>query len=110
MEQILLKMARQLDELDEASLVALWDKYSKMVARFEPSKRWEEGVLVLSLIQAKRWKNQLFNSKWSARTRPENLNLPGASVAPKAFTLETRPKPYKSKKAKVLRFSTPPAE
>ena len=71
MEQVLLKMARQLDALDEASLVALWDKYSGMVARFEPSKRWEESVLVLSLIQAKRWKNQLFNQQWSARSRPD---------------------------------------
>ncbi|MDR2727229.1 MAG: hypothetical protein LBC10_04470 [Deltaproteobacteria bacterium] len=71
MEQALLKMARQLDALDEASLVALWDKYSGMAARFEPSKRWEESVLVLSLIQAKRWKNLLFNQQWSARSRPD---------------------------------------
>ena len=69
-EQILLKMARQLDALDEASLVALWDKYSNMAARFEPSKRWEESVLVLSLIQAKRWKNQLFNQQWSVHSQP----------------------------------------
>ena len=71
MEQILLKMAKQLDALDEASLVALWDKYSGMAARFEPSKRWEESVLVLSLIQAKRWKNQLFNQQWSISSQPD---------------------------------------
>ena len=28
MEQLLIKMARQLDALDEASLLALWDKYA----------------------------------------------------------------------------------
>jgi hypothetical protein len=69
-EQVLLKLARQLDSLDEASLVALWDKYFEITSRFEPSRRWEEGVLVLSLIQAKRMKNQLFNHEWAARSRP----------------------------------------
>ena len=29
MEQLLIKMARQLDALDEASLLALWDKYAR---------------------------------------------------------------------------------
>ena len=61
MEQLLIKMARQLDALDEASLLALWDKYAVIVSHFEPTKRWEEAALVFSFIQAKRWKNQLFN-------------------------------------------------
>ena len=61
MEQMLLKMARQLDALDEASLMGLWEKYMQIVSRFEPSQRWQEAVLVLSLIQAKHWKNQLSN-------------------------------------------------
>ncbi len=65
MENMLLKLARQLDSLDEASLMALWSKYANIVSRFEPSKRWEESCLVFSLIQAKRWKNQLFNYNWS---------------------------------------------
>ena len=42
MEQLLIKMARQLDALDEASLLALWDKYAVIVSHFEPTKRWEE--------------------------------------------------------------------
>ena len=69
MEQLLIKMARQLDALDEASLLALWDKYAVIVSHFEPTKRWEEAALVFSFIQAKRWKNQLFNYSWSARRR-----------------------------------------
>ena len=67
MEQLLIKMARQLDALDEASLLALWDKYAVIVSHFEPTKRWEEAALVFSFIQAKRWKNQLFNYSWSAQ-------------------------------------------
>ena len=39
MEQLLIKMARQLDALDEASLLALWDKYAVIVSHFEPTKR-----------------------------------------------------------------------
>ena len=69
MEQLLIKMARQLDALDEASLLALWDKYAVIVSHFEPTKRWEEAALVFSFIQAKRWKNQLFNYSWSAQPK-----------------------------------------
>ena len=46
MEQLLLKLARQLDAMDEASLMSLWDKYAQTVQRFEPSERWQEAVLV----------------------------------------------------------------
>ncbi len=71
MEQQLIKLARQLDALDEASLMALWDKYADTVNRFEPTKRWEEAAIVFSLIQAKRWKNQLFNYHWAQQIRPD---------------------------------------
>ena len=67
MEQLLIKMARQLDALDEASLLALWDKYAVIVSHFEPTKRWEEAALVFSFIQAKRVENQLFNYSRSAQ-------------------------------------------
>lgn len=70
MEKMLLKLARQLDSLDEASLMALWSKYATITSHFEPTKRWEEACLVLSLIQAKRWKNQLFNYAWKDRRDP----------------------------------------
>ena len=54
MESLLLKLARQLDSLDEASLASLWSKYAEITSRFEPTKRWEEACLVLSFITAKR--------------------------------------------------------
>ncbi len=73
MEQLLHKMARQLDALDEASLLALWEKYATIVSQFEPTKRWEEAALVFSFIQAKRWKNQLFNHNWAARVKPDDM-------------------------------------
>ncbi len=76
MEQLLIKLAKQLDALDEASLMALWDDYANKVNRFEPTKRWEEAALVFSLIQAKRWKNQLFNYQWSTQLRPLEVEKP----------------------------------
>ena len=95
MEQLLIKMARQLDALDEASLLALWDKYAVIVSHFEPTKRWEEAALVFSFIQAKRWKNQLFNYSWSAQVHP------GAASQPPTG----RPVPAKPKrKAAIIQF------
>ena len=62
MEKMLLKMARQLNAMDEASLMALWDKYMANVRHFDGSAAWEESVIVLALIQAVRGKNRLFNA------------------------------------------------
>ncbi len=67
MEKMLLKMARQLNAMDEASLMALWNKYLQRVQDFDGSQEWEEATIVLSLIQAVRAKNQLFNTKWEER-------------------------------------------
>lgn len=72
MEKMLLKLARQLESLDEASLMALWSKYATITSHFEPSKRWEDACLIFSLIQAKHWKNQLFNYCWSQQRMPPN--------------------------------------
>ena len=72
MENSLNKIAEQLDGFDEASLTGLWEKYHDIVTNFEPTKRWEQAALVLSLIQAVRWKNQLFNSKWAEQSVPES--------------------------------------
>lgn len=69
MEKLLARLARQLDAIDEASLMSLWSKYATAAGRFEPTKRWEEAALIFSLIQAKRWKNQLFNYYWSQQTQ-----------------------------------------
>lgn len=105
MEQLLIKMARQLDALDEASLLALWDKYAVIVSHFEPTKRWEEAALVFSFIQAKRWKNQLFNHSWSAQVHPGGLGQPAAEPE---FLLDPpagRPVPAKPKrKASIIPF------
>ena len=107
MEQLLLKMARQLESLDEASLLALWDKYAAMVSRFEPSKRWEEAALVLALIQAKHWKNQLFNHHWSAQSRPGN---PAETPLPR-FSLEKDDHASaKRPRASVLQFRARPEQ
>ncbi|MDR1776265.1 MAG: hypothetical protein LBR31_00355 [Desulfovibrio sp.] len=73
MEKLLTRLARQLDAMDEASLMDMWSKYATIVERFEPTKNWEEAVLVFSLIQAKRWKNQLFNYHWALQTKPDAL-------------------------------------
>ena len=80
MERMLLKMAQQLNAYDEASLMSLWDKYAEIVDGFEPSKRWEEAALVFSLVQAVRWKNQLFNLRLAEAARPSGQDgapLPG---------------------------------
>lgn len=77
MEKMLQKLAHQLDSLDESSLTALWGKYARLTGQFEPTKRWEEACLIFSLIQAKRWKNQLFNYSWS-RQRAPGLKNPSA--------------------------------
>jgi len=88
---MLLRLARQLDALDESSLMALWEKYAAIVAHFEPSQRWEEAALALSFIQAKRWKNQLFNYHWARQVQhPQQIQAGGQTDSPDgaAFSLE----------------------
>lgn len=74
MEKMLLKMARQLNAMDEASLMGLWNKYLQRVQHFDGSQEWEEAVIVLSLLQAVRGKNQLFNTKWEEREAIRGLH------------------------------------
>ena len=90
MEKLLVRLAQHLDAIDEASLMSLWSKYATTASRFEPTKRWEEATLIFSLIQAKRWKNQLFNYYWSQQSRPGAQDQIGApeSLAPD-FGLES---------------------
>lgn len=103
MEKMLLKLARQLDELDEASLMALWSKYATQTSRFEPTRRWEEACLVFSLIQAKRWKNQLFNYSWKQYT----ATAPKVSQKPETakFSLEPETTTPAKNSCKILSFS-----
>jgi hypothetical protein len=71
LENALVKLARQLVAFDEASLMDLWEKYGEQVRQFEPTRRWEEAVLIFGLIQAVRMKNQLFNYNLSASRQPK---------------------------------------
>lgn len=70
LEKALIKLARQINAYDEASLMSLWEKYAEKVRHFEPTKRWEEAVLVFNLIQSTRMKNQLFNYNWAQSRLP----------------------------------------
>lgn len=92
MENLLLKLARQLDALDEASLMGLWSKYATQTSRFEPTKRWEEACLVFSMIQAKRWKNQLFNYNWSHQRLPPLKDVEGNESLPPNFEIDLEEK------------------
>ncbi len=108
MENFLLKLARQLDAMDEASLMALWDKYAAIVSRFEPSKRWEEAALVFALIQAKRWKNQLFNHYWAEHVKPAEGEGKSYDAS---FSLEVKGKGSAdvvtpARKSKILSFTS----
>lgn len=107
MENMLLKLARQLDSLDEASLMALWSKYANLTSRFEPSKRWEENCLVFSLIQAKHWKNQLFNYNWSQQRQPPSKDGEGFPDFVMEFGLEPeeiQPAPSQQEECEILAF------
>lgn len=121
MERMLQKMARQLNAYDEASLIALWDKYATAVERFEPTRRWEEAAIVFSLIQAVRLKNQLFNQHLAAglevsRDTPprgldqtkawfEKMNADGPGGAQAEASERAVGKGKAEKRCKVLRFS-----
>lgn len=86
MERALLKIAKQINAYDEASLMDLWEKYAEIVRRFEPTKRWEEAALLFGVIQAMRLKNQLFNYNWALSRRPEepgSIDLAALTAPPK---------------------------
>ena len=107
MEQMLLKMAQQLDSMDQASLESLWEKYAQIVNAFEPTARWEEAVFVLSFIQAKHWKNQLFNTQWAMRSKSSahiDLDMPGTSEQFTGMMEEFSKKETQPHKATVLQF------
>ncbi len=108
MEKLLEKLARQLDSIDEASLMALWSKYATITSRFEPTKRWEEACLIFSLIQAKHFKNQLFNYCWQQERRVDRPEAKGGQITISSFGLESvTPKkaPPPGAACRVLSFS-----
>jgi hypothetical protein len=113
-EKVLVKLARQLNNYDEASLTSMWERYAEQVKRFEPSKRWEEAVLILSMIQAVRFKNQLFNLNWAegrtpGETPPKSLieAVPNASAHGAPTNAGQAPgAPQAKPKGKVLSFKS----
>lgn len=108
MEKMLLKLARQLDSLDEASLSSLWSKYATITSRFEPTRRWEEACLVFSMIQAKRWKNQLFNYSWQKQRLPPIKDVDPGILPDIQFDLQPPAnQQVQSKPCKILKFSSP---
>ncbi|WP_432735754.1 hypothetical protein [Maridesulfovibrio sp. FT414] len=74
LEKALLKLAKQLNAYDEASLVELWNKYEAEVANFQPNRKWEEAAVVFGMIQAVHLKNQLFNYHWAESCGPESMS------------------------------------
>ena len=104
MEKVLHKLARQILAYDEASLSSLWEQYARAVQEFEPTKRWEEAVMVLGIIQAVRWKNQLFNHHWKQWSTPEDAEGRGSReyVPPRAS--DAGEGGGEDKRGKLLRF------
>lgn len=101
MEKVLIKLADQLSAFDEASMTSLWDKYEGIAGNFQPTKKWEQAVIVLGLIQALRWKNHLFNYHWAAQQQPKKqLDAP---ALPLTASGKQPPNP-KPKSGKVLPF------
>jgi hypothetical protein len=92
LEKALVKLARQLNAYDEASLMSLWEKYAEQVRRFEPTKRWEESVIMFNMIQSVRFKNQLFNYNW-AQSREPDADMPTDLAALTAPEKRKRPAP-----------------
>ncbi len=93
MEKALRKIARQINAFDEASLMSLWEKYAAQVAHFEPTKRWEEAVVVFNIIQSTRLKNQLFNYNWARSRMPDEKETDVDLMALTAPGQSSRTKP-----------------
>jgi hypothetical protein len=104
-EKLLQQIAKQLQSIDEASLMSLWGKYQERVKLFEPTKAWEEAVIILCMIQAVRWKNQLFNAKW-AEQQTTSLSPLKNSPAPFQESQDAREpvQGCQAKKGKILPF------
>ena len=100
LEKALSKLAHQLAAYDEASLMSLWETYAEKVRRFEPTKAWEESVLIFCLIQSVRMKNQLFNHHWAlSRQAGEGRELDLAALtAPEPPRMEEEEKAQEAKR------------
>jgi hypothetical protein len=63
LENSLNKIAENILNIDEASLISLWDKYKNKVEQFSISPEWQKAVIIFSIINAVRAKNAIFNEK-----------------------------------------------
>jgi len=61
LENSLNKIAKNILQIDEASLTSLWDKYKNKMEQFSTSPEWEKAVIIFSIINAVRAKNAIFN-------------------------------------------------
>jgi len=61
LEKALDKIAEQIIALDEASLTQLRKKYLDKLFHFEPTKAWEQSVIIYFIINGVIAKNNLFN-------------------------------------------------
>lgn len=108
MHRVLEKLAKQLNAYDEDSLMMLWERYAMIANSFEPSARWEEGALVFGMLQAVRWKNQLFNYHLTKMVNPvedgSGPAIPTYLPATGGSAGDPEPLP-KNIKATILRFS-----
>lgn len=108
MEKLLARLAHQLDSLDEASLMALWSKYATLTTRFEPTSQWEEACLIFALIQAKHWKNQLFNYCWLQQRKPPIKETEDYEVLGVEFGMDTPESPQPPPGGcRILQFPDP---
>lgn len=100
-EKALSKLAQKLMAYDQDSLANLWEKYAEIVQQYEPTKRWEEAVIILGLIQTVCWKNQLFNYHWKERATPGDEPVPPAQSMSNPFLKDGG---TGGKRGKLLRF------
>jgi hypothetical protein len=63
LEESLSKIAESISGMDEASLIALWEKYKNKAHNFSPSPEWEKSFIIFSIINAVRVKNAVFNEQ-----------------------------------------------
>ena len=61
LESALEKLAETILNLDEASLISLWDKYKKKMENFDTTREWEQAVIIFFIINSVRVKNHIFN-------------------------------------------------
>ena len=76
LEKALDKIAEQIIALDEASLTQLRKKYLDKLFRFEPTKAWEQSVIIYFIITGVIAKNNLFNHHIVAGQQEEKKEGP----------------------------------